>query len=116
MGKASAVKMTTNRTIVSQPANVTSASQLLSADQRIEEIGDHQHRHDQAEEVGTAHVRDEEAERQRRAHTRSIPSTINSKIAKIAIPMTMATASMQTLLVLVRHGGVTNCARRITIS
>jgi hypothetical protein len=55
--------MTTNSTIVSQPANVIAVvSELLSADQGVEEIRDHQHRDDQAEEVGAAHVRDEEAE------------------------------------------------------
>ena len=60
--------------IVSQPLKVI--SELLPADQRVEEVGDHEHRHDQPEEVGRAHVRDEGAEERLGTHTRSIPSII----------------------------------------
>src|SRR5665213_1306201 len=99
--------------IVSQPANVI--SEVLPTDQRVEEVGDHQHRDDETEEVGAAHVRDEETERCR-AHIRSIPSIRSSRIANIAIPITMATTSMAALLTSGHHGRMTIGDFHITIS
>ncbi len=71
---------------------------------------------DQAEEVGSAHVRDEEAEGRRSAHMRSIPSMINNRTANMAIPITMATASMGPLCNAIHHARMTIHLQRITIS
>jgi len=46
----------TNRKIVSQPENVI-GSELLSAQQRVQQVRADQHRHDQAEQVRAAHTR-----------------------------------------------------------
>src|SRR5271165_4336727 len=100
--------------IVSQPAKVI--SEVLSANQRVEQIGDHEERDDEAEHVGPAHVADERPGGQPEAHIRSIPSIIASSSANMTSPRTMATASMRTLLTAVRHGGMTIRARGITIS
>src|ERR1019366_678581 len=89
---ASAVRIAANRKIVSQPAKVI--SELLPTDQRVEEVGDHEHGDDQAEEVGAAHVRDEEAGRQLDAHIRSTPSTIHSSRRNTTIPSAIAKMSM----------------------
>ena len=37
--------------------------ELLSAQQRVQQVGAHEHRHDQPEEIRAAHVADERAER-----------------------------------------------------
>ena len=50
-----------------EPAGERHRLELLPADQRVEQVGDHEHRDDEAEEVGAAHVRDEEAEGQAKA-------------------------------------------------
>jgi hypothetical protein len=48
-------------------------------------------------------------------HIRSIPSINNSRIANIAIPMTIATTSIPPLLGAARHTRMTICAKGITI-
>jgi hypothetical protein len=60
-------------------------------------------------------VCDERADGLRDAHIRSIPSMISSRIANIAIPSTIATTSMQSLLTPARHSAVTIDAVRVTI-
>src|SRR4029077_18319529 len=112
-GNASAVRITANSTIVSQPENVI--SELLSADQRVEQVGDHDHGDDQAEEVGSAHVRDEEAQHRLGAHTRSMPSISKSRIANAAIPITIATTSMASIWGSGHHARITIDAAPITI-
>src|ERR1700694_5146293 len=97
--------------IVSQPLNVI--SELLPAYQSVEQVRDHKHRYDKTEEVGAAHVRDEEAEDRLDAPTLSFPSLSISRIAKTAIPITIATTSMRSICNRSRHDRMTIGAANI---
>src|SRR5262249_32331509 len=68
--------------------------ELLPTDKRVEQIGDYEHRDNEAEEVGAAHVRDERPEHGSPAHTRSIPSIATSSRANTSSAKAIATKSM----------------------
>src|SRR5690348_6826654 len=79
---ASAVRIPQNRKMVSQPETVTVApSELLSAQQRVEEINADEGRNDQPEQISATHIR-------------SIPDTRASRMANITTPRSTATMSM----------------------
>jgi hypothetical protein len=60
-------------------------------------------------------VRDERAQGQREAHIRSMPSISAIRIAKTAIPSTIATTSMDPVSGPARYEFMTIRAQRITI-
>src|SRR5689334_22568932 len=91
--------------MVSQPVTVIRL-ELLSANQCVEQIGDDEHRHDEAEHVAAAHVRDQGTDDG--AHIQSMPLT--SKISRANMPMPMSTATTSMLGVL-----ASGCDARMTI-
>ena len=82
---------------------LTFISEVLSPDQRIKEVRDHEYGDDETEYV-------------RGAHMRSTPSISSSRIANATIPIAMATMSMDRLWTGQHHGRMTIPALRITIS
>src|SRR5579872_4244323 len=79
-GRASSVRIATKAKIVSHPRKVM-RSELLSAHERIEEVGADEDRHDQAEEIGGTHIC-------------SIPYTRASRRANMRTPRRTARTSM----------------------